>query len=328
MNYLDDVARKRKGTSDVSPLAGMTDRSAVAAFLKARGYHYISITCRFPLTYTPSADLLLQKPAEKEEMNAFEGLLLGITPLSALPRAEKSLFDQHRDGLLWACDELSRVARMPYRKFVFAHLLVPHPPFVFGPHGEHVFPKERDSFDLADGSHLTRRLPREAYKRGYAAQVAYTNKRLLKAVDDILAGSKKRPVLILQGDHGPRMFVDWRSLAKTDTHEVFANLNAIATPARDGATFLYPTLSPVNSFRLLFNHYFGAHFARLPDRSYYSTILDPYNLTDVTDRTDTRNRIGGASPPAKRTQGKQTAAPRSAARATPPPPGHAARLVP
>jgi hypothetical protein len=41
----------------------------------------------------------------------------------------------------------------------------------------------------------------------------------------------------------------------------------------------------VNSFRLVFNKYFGTTYSMLPDRSYvFRNELEPYNFIDVTDR--------------------------------------------
>ena len=36
---------------------------------------------------------------------------------------------------------------------------------------------------------------------------------------------------------------------------------------------LYPTISPVNSFRLIFDEYFGANYPLLPDQTYISDTL-------------------------------------------------------
>ena len=44
---------------------------------------------------------------------------------------------------------------------------------------------------------------------------------------------------------------------------------------------LYPSITPVNSFRLVFNHYFGTNFDMLADESY---ITSSSRFTKVTDR--------------------------------------------
>ena len=44
-------------------------------------------------------------------------------------------------------------------------------------------------------------------------------------------------------------------------------LNAYYLPG-DGAESLYPTITPVNSFRVILDKYFGENFPLLPDVSY------------------------------------------------------------
>jgi hypothetical protein len=46
---------------------------------------------------------------------------------------------------------------------------------------------------------------------------------------------------------------------------------------------LYPTMTPVNEFRMIFNLYFGSNLPLLPDRS-YPQQLEPFALIEVTDR--------------------------------------------
>ncbi len=59
-------------------------------------------------------------------------------------------------------------------------------------------------------------------------------------------------------------------------------LNAYFLPGGDQRS-LYPSISPVNSFRVIFNTYFEADYPLLADRSYFSTYQDPYNFTVVPD---------------------------------------------
>ncbi|HOE02018.1 MAG TPA: hypothetical protein PKK24_02530, partial [Anaerolineaceae bacterium] len=87
----------------------------------------------------------------------------------------------------------------------------------------------------------------------------YLHKRIIGVVDEILAQSEQPPVIIIQGDHGiPRL--------KSENAK-FQILNAYFLP---GVTDhgLYPTISPVNSFRIVFNNYFNSDYELLPDKSY------------------------------------------------------------
>ena len=56
--------------------------------------------------------------------------------------------------------------------------------------------------------------------------------------------------------------------------------NAYYLPSVDKSK-LYPTISPVNSFRLVFNEYFGGNYDLLPDKSYYSILQKPLDFTEI-----------------------------------------------
>jgi hypothetical protein len=61
-------------------------------------------------------------------------------------------------------------------------------------------------------------------------------------------------------------------------------MNAYYFPDNRGKQYLYDSISPVNTFRVILNAYFGEHLELLPDRSYYSNYVMPFDFLDVTDR--------------------------------------------
>jgi hypothetical protein len=66
-------------------------------------------------------------------------------------------------------------------------------------------------------------------------------------------------------------------------------LNAYYLPDTD-KKFLRPSITPVNSFRLIFNLYFNADLELLPDESY--AFVDEghlYEFFNVTDRVEHKN---------------------------------------
>ena len=89
--------------------------------------------------------------------------------------------------------------------------------------------------------------------------------------------------MILQSDHGPSSITGWDDPSRELLNERMNILNAYYLPG-DGQKVLYPSITPVNSFRLIFNQYFGAKFQRHEDKSYFSTKVKPYGFIDVTDR--------------------------------------------
>jgi hypothetical protein len=277
MEYLDDLAKRmgRTGTN-MEPLRAMIDRSRVADELRAAGLKYIYIWTGAGQSRVETADLVLDSDTG---VSSFEGQVLGLSALDASPGTSVGGFERHRAMVLAAFEHLESVAKLPYRKFVFAHIMAPHPPFTFMPDGSEV--KTDRGYSADDGSRLLQGLSREQYRQGYIDQLRYINKRTLEAIDQIIRQSKRPPVIILQGDHGSRMNLDWESLELTDVQEPYSILNAYRAPEAV-RKYLYPSISPVNTFRLVLTRLFGAHYPLLPDRSYYSTANAPYGLTDVT----------------------------------------------
>src|ERR1051325_7910786 len=184
----------------------MLDDNDVANFLSKKGYHYDNVWSGTESTRVDTADLVLKSD---ENASSFEGEVLGMTGLDAATDSSRKRFDQHRLNVRGAFQNLGSVPNLPYPKFVFTHILAPHPPFVLGENGEPVYPP--DPFSLDDASWLLNSISREQYEHGYISQLKYINKRTLQAIDDILSKSKRRPIIILQGDHGSRMNLDWDS---------------------------------------------------------------------------------------------------------------------
>jgi hypothetical protein len=90
-------------------------------------------------------------------------------------------------------------------------------------------------------------------------------------------------LIILQGDHGPCCFLHHTSLDDTYLQDRMSILSAYYLPGGAGRE-LYDTITPVNSFRVVFNHCFGTGYKVLPDRSFYSSVTTPYKFIDVTDQ--------------------------------------------
>ena len=87
------------------------------------------------------------------------------------------------------------------------------------------------------------------------------------------------PIIIIQGDHGPSHF---------DVPSRMAILNAYYFPDHEFA--VYPEITPVNSFRLLFNNYFNTDFDLLEDVSYYSQYPNAYQFEVIPNTCQNGSR--------------------------------------
>ncbi len=259
------------------------DKNRIRTLLKPKGFSFISVPTGVVQTQTPTADLILEQVTLRGfRLTDMERMLLLRTPLGFLLRFERTAFDDHRSRLLSALDiNLPAAVALPQPKFIFAHILAPHPPFVFGPKGEPRYPAGA-SFTIGDATDYTHRGSEKNYHQGYADQLVYLNQKVLESLDMIQKNTTRPTVIVLMGDHGPRMKTDWKSLANTDVHEVFFNLMAVSTPDGKAEELLGESVSPINVFRLVLTRYFGQNLPRLPDQSYYSTLQRPYAFSDIT----------------------------------------------
>ena len=103
----------------------------------------------------------------------------------------------------------------------------------------------------------------------------------MELVDSILNSSVIKPIIIIQADEGPYPrnydYKDIQDMSRSDLRQKFAILNALYLPDVKN-TQLYADMSPVNTFRFVLDHYFGADFKLLPDEEY--TLND----VDITDK--------------------------------------------
>jgi hypothetical protein len=155
---------------------------------------------------------------------------------------------------------------MPF--FAFAHIIAPHPPFVFGANGEEINLENTLNFD--DDERLVRkgRLSVEEYRKGYAGQLAYINACTLEAVDSILSRSEKPPIIIIIGDHGPRSLCISDKPDETCMRECLSTTKAYYFPNSEECGRIQ-NISTVNIFRVVFNRYFGAHYELLEDEHFF-----------------------------------------------------------
>lgn len=274
---LNELAREAGYTSaDQEPLYAMIRANRTMAFLKDRGYRLLAASSSLGPTDFQDVDRYFGFAASDSE---FMTVLLQTTPLRLLVRPGETAasYDAHRRRILNAFRALEESASEKGPFFMFVHIMAPHPPFVFGPGGEPIEPDYLFSKVDADRLHGGGDEARTAYIARYRDQLAYLNSRILAAVDEILAASPEPPVIVLQGDHGSRAYTDFDRPEASYFKENLAILNAYHLPGL-AKEVVYPGISPVNTFRLIFRHYFGADLDLLPDQSAWTTWRRPYRF--------------------------------------------------
>lgn len=271
MDYLDAERYDTSEPPSFGPLhAALQDHLPVTVTLKALGYEYVHLGNYWEPTATNvDADLSLRY----QDATEFDDALRSTTALMLLAPVEPRDNDPEtapygdlaRGTTLSTLGWLEEATGRPGPTFVFAHLLLPHPPYVFDSDGSLPTTEERSS---------------RTEEEQFVLQLEWTNQRVLEAIDrllDVPAGQE--PIILLQADEGPwppgftedQRYFDWLEATPREVQQKFGILNAFHLPGIDpvlaGVT---DRTSPVNEFRIVFNSYFGADLPLLEDRVYLS----------------------------------------------------------
>ncbi len=270
MDYIDQLVEDLPRDGDYSsvPVEHLTKNNKVMQLFKSMGYKTVAFETSFYWSHFTEADYYF-KPLEKSvatvRLSALEEMYLDTTILKALLDWYLNLSDQfsktpimpretHYIRINFILDKLTTINEIDPPTFTFAHMIIPHAPFIF----------------TEEGLITDLNLYSDQYERGekgmsgYINNVRFINKEIPSVVSEILRQSKNEPVIIIQSDHGSKFFD--RSM----------NFTAIYFP-HGGDRVLYESLTPVNTFRLVFNQYFNAELPLLPDKSYLSGT-GPFDL--------------------------------------------------
>ncbi len=262
-SYLETLGEHyTAGNSSRIGLSDLIQHSETRQIFEQLGYQVIAFDTGYDASRWTDADLYLT-PQVVQDIDGFEEMFIrttaarlimeGVVFLNIPPDWEKR--DQHhRERILFSLENLSKIPEIPGPKFVFAHLITPHWPHVFGPNGEAVH-EHNDSIS------------------GYRNQVEFINRQIEPILSTIITKSAISPIIIIQGDHG--------SVIESPGQRM-SILNAYYLPETP-APVLYESISPVNTFRLIFNLYFNANLPLLEDASYYSRYETPYEYQQFED---------------------------------------------
>jgi hypothetical protein len=256
-----------------------------AQFLKKRGYKYVLMGSGYhSLRDDRAADVnIVYDPKSGPAYTEFSQVLYDSTVLSALAkRLRFNALDprwQAYERAKFQYEKIPEVARMPEATFMFAHILITHPPYVVD--GKCNFKSESA-------------LDSETIDEAYVDTVECEGRKTLELIDRLQdVPEAEQPIIVIQGDEGPgpvgwnpntKEHYDWTSSPQKVMLEKFRIFNSYYLPGLEDPG-LYENISPVNSFRLIFNKYFGANYPLLPDRSFiFVNERRPYEFIDVTER--------------------------------------------
>jgi hypothetical protein len=283
--YLDRVRTEMGETSrDKRPLVDMIKQSKIRRLLAAYGYKFLAFSSGCNDTEIEDADVYLKPSSSLSKIGEFEYLVLKNNLLGLLFRMQIAEIGSylHRERILYTTNRLFSLPFEDSPAFIFAHIMAPHPPFVFS-ESKLLSPY----YLFADGSalhHMDKALVK-TYARAYVDQVKVLNS-LIKQCVTAIQKRRKDSIIIIQSDHGPRSGTDWGSLTRTNLTECTSILNAIYLP-KCNTSLLHEGITPVNTFRVVLKEVFSEEIALLDDKTYFVPGLhQPYRFVPV-DSTDT-----------------------------------------
>ncbi|MEX0616484.1 MAG: sulfatase-like hydrolase/transferase [Candidatus Woykebacteria bacterium] len=253
MRYLDDIANMKSSELEKRLTAiEILRNNEVAKFFKSKGYKFVNIGSSWGVTSeNPYADLVYRYKARSE----FAKILYQTTALVLLET--RDFF--HADSVLFAFDKVKDIPKLNEPTFTFVHIVSPHPPYVFDQDGNKLKTYDK-RFDKPDSWYN---------EEAYINQLIFVNKKVKEAVSTILSKSKIPPIIIIQSDHGPGSVAQIEQVSKERFELKTGILNAYYLP-NGGDKIMYQSISPVNSFRKIFNYYFNQTYPLLPDESNFS----------------------------------------------------------
>ena len=212
------------GRSDVVKELFGYDNSAFIDYLEERGFYVADQSRSNNIQTLPVTNSDIYIPYKTTGLiNSFEELVFSTSAASAIdPQIQEQWFidlfrcENRRGYILNIFENLKKIPKIPGPKFNFAHIVAPHPPFVFNKSGT----EDNVVCSLKDGSYFAG--GQSEYKRGYPLQMEYIDTLTVAVVDTILEKSATPPVIIIQGDHGSGMLLDCDSSENACLRERFS----------------------------------------------------------------------------------------------------------
>jgi arylsulfatase A-like enzyme len=175
----------------------------------------------------------------------------------------------------WKFRRIAELAESRDPVFVFAHLTVPHEPYIYDARCGHRDPYIPERDDGPEAGQV---------RAAYVAQVRCTNEKVERLVTDILSHARRQTIIVLQADHGHgrlghdqpalKEALPWQVAERTD---IFAAYFLPDHPAG----LLSDSIGPVNAIRAIMRHYYWLPLPPLPEHTFWSSSAHPYAFTRI-----------------------------------------------
>ncbi len=277
LDYLQNSGPQfARGSQGWSALPGLMKNNLLRKELAQFGYKTVVFQNEYMWAVWTDADILLVPTTNAQVLRSltpFEAMFERSTAAAFLIDAQSVLFQgwvsqvnfpyaEHINQVNYLLNKLPTIPSIAGPKLVFVHVLVPHLPFIFKPDG---------SLQTDENFYRNANEPiNDTYfKEGYVDNIQFINQRMLTILQKIIDTEPIKPIIVVQGDHGVKGY------------NRGSILDAYYLPGGVEAK-LYPTITPVNTFRLILDNYFGKQYPLLKDAS-YDTPLTYFDFTPLPE---------------------------------------------
>ncbi|MDP2671619.1 MAG: sulfatase-like hydrolase/transferase [bacterium] len=283
LNYITSLVKALpKDSNDQTLVYPLMANYKVEKDLRALGYKYFHVGSWWnPTRANKNADKnYVFRLSNFVNLDEFSSKLLETTIFSPIIQ-KLNRFDldepygnfDHRNRILFGLQSLKKIPQeRGGPKFVFGHILLPHAPYVLDQNCKPIRPEQTKKHSPVVN---------------YLNHIKCANSNIKEIVNNILAQSKNS-IIVIQADEGPTPILNkvsqrWDKSSLKSLKEKTGILNAYYFPDQNYKN-LYQTITPVNTFRLVFNQYFGANFKKLEDKIFIfeNPTGAPYKLHDRT----------------------------------------------
>ena len=282
MRYLDELPEKYgKDPHEGTSARHLISQNEITKQLKTSGYKIIN----FASTWEGTDESFLSDITYKEDdyfkilgknVSLDETNIIFLQTTLFSPFIKEVWGDALRSRTLSTLQKLPTIPHLEGNKFIMAHIITPHPPYVFDSQGN---PVPGAEFEMADEG---------IEKRSkYLDQLKFISGQIIPVVEKIIENSPTKPIIVLQSDHGPASIFgkreEWlKNYSEEGIKERSSILYAVYLPDQDYQQF-YESVTPVNTFRIIFNKYFNQNYELFPDKTYYTSYEAIYDFKDITD---------------------------------------------
>jgi hypothetical protein len=298
MDYLPQLGQFSKDPKQTGfPYRAILDNPPVVKTLKDNGYSYNLLSSWWDFARIgvkadsePTKSFRLHVPGHDFYQSDFSRDIINRTAL--LPLVKKGItvgstpiikYDldnnpsENFESQIAALRQIS-ASKNPQPQFTFAHVLMPHDPYIYNADGSETTYSHDRNDDGAD----------EYIK--YTSQVTYVNKRIKDLVASIKS-SDPNAVIIIQADEGPypkefrgdltkNHYYDPKNLPPAQMRQKMGILASYYFPGVDQAEVAANMTSNVNTFRFVLSHYMGYDLPLLPDC--HISMGNKFNLFSYT----------------------------------------------